>query len=445
MNLEKISEMLSKKNYNEIRNVFKDVDEVDIADILDKFDAKTTLILFRLLPKEKAADVFTNLSIDQKTEISMLVNDKELTSILNDLFFDDKIDYLEEMPASVVKRILINASENERRLINQFLNYPEDSAGSLMTIEFVDLKREMHVSAALERIRRIGLDKETIYTCYVIDSKRRLEGTVSLKNLVFAPADNTVGDIMKQDPIVLHTHDDQELTADIFKRYDLLAAPVVDQENRLVGIITIDDIIDVIDEENTEDFHRMAALQPTREEYLESGVLSLAKKRIPWLLVLMISATFTGYIIQRYEKSLESVVALAVFIPMLMNTGGNAGSQASTLVIRGLALGELEFKHTFKILWKEIRVSLLVGTSLAAVNFLRTYYLEGYPIDIATTVSLTILVTIVTAKVIGSVLPILAKQLKMDPAIMASPLITTIVDAVALIVYFTFATRILGL
>lgn len=445
MNLDRINKLLDKKAYTKIRDIFKEVDEVDIADILDEYDAKTTLLLFRLLPKEKAADVFAYLSVEQKTQISMLVSDSELVAIIDDLFFDDKIDYLEEMPASVVKRILKNASENERRLINQFLNYPENSAGSLMTIEFVDLKKEMMISAAMEKIRRIGLDRETIYTCYIIDSKRRLEGTVSLRELVLAPKDSRVDDIMRQDPIAVHTHDDQEFVADIFKRYDLLAVPVVDQENRLVGIITVDDIIDVIDDENTEDFHKMAALQPTQEEYLELGVISLAKKRIAWLLILMISAAFTGFIIQTYERALESVVALTVFIPMLMSTGGNAGSQASTLIIRGIALGEIEFKNTKAILWKELRVSLIVGVGLAIINFLRIYYLEGYTSNIALTVSLTTLATVVTAKIIGSVLPVLAKLAKVDPAIMAAPLITTIVDTLTLIVYFQLATKIMGI
>lgn len=445
MNLDRINKLLDKKDYTKIRDIFKEVDEVDIADILDEYDAKTTLLLFRLLPKEKAADVFAYLSVEQKTQISMLVSDSELVAIIDDLFFDDKIDYLEEMPASVVKRILKNASENERRLINQFLNYPENSAGSLMTIEFVDLKKEMMISAAMEKIRRVGLDRETIYTCYIIDSKRRLEGTVSLRELVLAPKDSRVDDIMRQDPIAVHTHDDQEFVADIFKRYDLLAVPVVDQENRLVGIITVDDIIDVIDDENTEDFHKMAALQPTQEEYLELGVISLAKKRIAWLLILMISAAFTGFIIQTYERALESVVALTVFIPMLMSTGGNAGSQASTLIIRGIALGEIEFKNTKAILWKELRVSLIVGVGLAIINFLRIYYLEGYTSNIALTVSLTTLATVVTAKIIGSVLPVLAKLAKVDPAIMAAPLITTIVDTLTLIVYFQLATKIMGI
>ena len=445
MNLDRINKLLDKKDYTKIRDIFKEVDEVDIADILDEYDAKTTLLLFRLLPKEKAADVFAYLSVEQKTQISMLVSDSELVAIIDDLFFDDKIDYLEELPASVVKRILKNASENERRLINQFLNYPENSAGSLMTIEFVDLKKEMMISAAMEKIRRIGLDRETIYTCYIIDSKRRLEGTVSLRELVLAPKDSRVDDIMRQDPIAVHTHDDQEFVADIFKRYDLLAVPVVDQENRLVGIITVDDIIDVIDDENTEDFHKMAALQPTQEEYLELGVISLAKKRIAWLLILMISAAFTGFIIQKYERALESVVALTVFIPMLMSTGGNAGSQASTLIIRGIALGEIEFKNTKAILWKELRVSLIVGVGLAIINFLRIYYLEGYTSNIALTVSLTTLATVVTAKIIGSVLPVLAKLAKVDPAIMAAPLITTIVDTLTLIVYFQLATKIMGI
>ncbi len=439
MNFENIQALLQDKRYSVIREAFKEAQVADIAEFLDDLNSKTALLLFRLLPKEMAADVFSYLSSEQQSEISMLVNERELAAILADLDFDDKIDFLEEMPANVVKRILKGASETERKLINQFLNYPEDSAGSLMTIELVDLKKEMVVGDALDRIRKIAPDNESIYTCYAIDAQRRLEGTVSLKDLVLVGQDKRVEDVMQKDPICVHTHEDQETIADIFKKYDLLSLPVVDQEKRLVGIITIDDIVDVIEQENTEDFHRMAALQPSTEEYLSEGVFSLAKKRILWLLILMVSATFTGHIIQHYELALEAVIALAIFIPMLMDTAGNAGAQASTLVIRSIALGEVSIRDIFKVIFKEIRVSLLVGIVMAVVNFLRILYLVKFPVEIALTVSLTLLVTVILAKVIGGVLPILAKQVNVDPAIMASPLITTIVDALALLVYFSLA------
>jgi magnesium transporter len=314
-----------------------------------------------------------------------------------------------------------------------------------MTIEFVDLKKQMRVSEALEKIRKTAPDKETIYTCYVIDAERHLEGIVSLKDLVLAPVDKTLGEIMHKEPLFVNTHDDQEYVADIFKNYDLLAVPVVDNEHRLVGIITIDDIVDVIEEENTEDFYKMAAVQPSDEEYINTGVLTLARKRIVWLLVLMVSASFTGYIIRHFEAALQSVVVLAAFIPQLMDTGGNAGSQASTMVIRSIVLGEIDSKDIFKVIWKEMRVRALVGVILSALNFVRIYFLEKYPLPIALTVSVTLIFTVIIAKIIGGMLPIMAKKLKLDPAIMASPLITTIVDALALIIYFYFAITFIGI
>ncbi len=344
------------------------------------------------------------------------------------------------MPANVVKKILKNTPIFERKLINQFLKYPQNSAGSIMTIEYVDLKKEMLVEESIERIRKTAPDKETIYTCYVVDSERHLEGTLSLKDLVLAHKDTKVKDIMRKEPIFANTHDDQEYVADIFKKYDFLALPIVDNEKRLVGIVTIDDIVDVIEEENTEDFYKMAAIEPTQEEYIHAGIFTLARKRIVWLLVLMFSATFTGYIIRSYEDTLQSVVALAAFIPMLMDTGGNAGSQASTLVIRSIVLGEVAFKDILRVIWKEFRVSSLVGIVLAVLNFLRIYFLEGYPFPIALTVSATLIFTVIIAKVVGGMLPIFANKLKLDPAIMASPLITTIVDVLTLIIYFYFAT-----
>lgn len=445
MELGRIRELLREKKLVDLKEELTNFQSADVAEIIDELKAKEAIIVFRLLPKDVAADVFSRISTDRQMEISMMVNEAELIEILDELYFDDKIDFLEEMPANVVKRILRNSSEAERRLINQFLNYPENSAGSLMTIEFVDLKKEMTVAEALEKIRRIGMDKETIYTCYAIDSERKLEGIVSLKDLVLSSADKKIKDIMETDFIYVDTYDDQEDVADIFKKYDLLSVPVVDQEKRLVGIITIDDIVDVIEQENTEDFHRMAAVNPSDQEYLNTGVFDLARKRITWLLFLMISATFTGYIIRYFEDALQSVVALVTFIPMLMDTGGNAGSQSATLVIRGIALGEIEFKDILKIMWKEFRISILVGLVLALINFLRIYYLEGYTIQIALIVAVTLFFVVIIAKLIGCMLPIIAKRIGLDPAIMASPMITTIVDAISLMLYFTLAVWILGI
>ena len=345
----------------------------------------------------------------------------------------------------MVKKILKNTKEEERDLINQFLNYPENSAGSLMTIEYVALKKDMTVKKALERIKKTGIEKETIYTCYVIDDNRKLEGILSLRKLVTSPDEEIIEDIMKQNLIYVNTHDDQEKVAHLFKKYGLIAIPVLDKEERLTGIITIDDAVDVIEQENTEDFHKMAAMEPSEMEYLDTSFLRLAKHRITWLLILMVSATFTGRIIQRYEEVLQSVVILAAFIPMLMDTGGNAGAQSSTLVIRGLALGEIRAKDILKVIMKELAVSSVVGIVLAGFNFIRIYYFEGTEFKIALTVAITLFLTVVLAKIVGGILPIIAKKLKVDPAIMASPLITTIVDAVALVVYFSLATWLLGI
>jgi len=445
VDFEKINLLVIDKDYTSLKNELIKAQPYDIAEFINTLEGKQALLVFRLLPKEVAVNVFSHLSTERQAELSEHISEKELADIVSDLYFDDKIDFLEEMPANLVKKILTNTSAVERKLINQFLMYPEYSAGSLMTIEFVDLKKQMRVGEALEKIRKTAPDKETIYTCYVIDAERHLEGIVSLKDLVLAPVDKTLGDIMHEEPLYVNTHDDQEYIADIFKNYDLLAVPVVDNEQRLVGIITIDDIVDVIEEENTEDFYKMAAVQPSDEEYINAGVLTLARKRIVWLLVLMVSASFTGYIIRHFEAALQSVVVLAAFIPMLMNTGGNAGSQASTLVIRSIVLGEIDSKDIFRVIWKEMRISILVGIILSALNFVRIYFLEKYPLTIALTVSVTLVFTVIIAKIIGGMLPILAKKLKLDPAIMASPLITTIVDALTLIIYFYFAITFIGI
>lgn len=437
--------LLENKKLPQIKDKLRKMPSADIAEIIDEMDSKNSLLLFRLLPKNEAAEVFSHLSSDKKEELSVLVREDELEAIIDDLDFDDMIDYLEEMPANVVRKILKNTSEVERKLINQFLNYPDDSAGSLMTIEYVSLKAEMTVEEALEHIRKIALDKETIYTCFVTSSDRRMQGIISLKDLILASRDKKVKEIMTKNFIWVNTHDDQEYIASLFKKYDFFSMPVVDYENRLVGIITIDDVVDVIDEENTEDFHKMAAIQPSDEGYMEAGVFGLAKKRIFWLLILMFSATFTGYIIRQYETLLESMVILAAFIPMLMGTGGNAGAQSSSLVIRGIALGEVKLKDFFKVIWREMRVSLIVGVALGGLNFLRILYIERNSVMIAAIVSLTLIITISTAKIMGGVLPLLAKSLGIDPAIMASPLISTIVDAVSLVTYFSIASILMGI
>ena len=419
------------------------MNEADVAELLEPLDIHTSLLIFRMLPKDLAVDVFAHFSVEQQWDFIGVVTDKELKDIIDELFFDDMIDIIEEVPANIVKKILLNAKEEERSLINQFLRYPPDSAGSIMTIEYVDLKKTMTVRDALDHIKETGLDKETVYTCYVTDKNRKLEGIVSLRKLVISDEDCTIEDIMDRDVIYVHTDHDQETVAGMFKKYGFLALPVVDKENRLTGIITVDDIMDVIDQETTEDFQKMAAMSPSEEKYLEADIFALAKQRVMWLLVLMISATFTGGIIRKYESILETVVVLTAFIPMLMDTGGNSGSQSSTLIIRGLALGEIELKDAGKVMWKEFRISIVVGLILAVVNFFRIYLFDNVGLLVSLTVSLTLFVTVIISKVVGGLLPIIAKKLKIDPAIMAGPLITTVVDALSLIVYFAIASWIL--
>lgn len=445
INEKRFVQLLNNKEYIQLRKELLQLNAIDIAEVLEEIDITVALMLFRMLPKDIAVDVFSYFPRDKQKEIINSITDKELQYIIDELNFDDMIDLLEEMPANVVKKILLKSNYDERKLINQFLNYPPDSAGSLMTIEYVDLKKEMTVKESLDHIKEIGLTKETVYTCYVTDSNRKLEGLVSLRNLVVSEGDKKIKDIMNEDVIFVNTHDDQEVVADVFKRYGFLALPVVDKENRLTGIITVDDIMEVIDQENTEDFQKMAAMAPSEEKYLETNIFTLAKHRIVWLLVLMISATFTGNIIRRYENVLQSTVLLASFIPMLMDTGGNSGSQSSTLVIRGLALGEIKLRDVGKVIWKEFRISIIVGLVLGFTNFLRIYYLEKVNFHIALTVSITLVVTVIISKVIGGILPILAKKMKIDPAIMAGPLITTIVDALSLFVYFYIASSILSI
>lgn len=445
MDEKEILRLIDEKKYIAIQKELSEMNEVDVAELLDPLDAKTTLLIFRMLPKDLAANVFSHFSKEQQLGIINAITDKELMHIMDELFFDDMIDLLEEMPANIVKKILRYTNEDERALINHFLKYPEDSAGSLMTIEYVDLKKAMTVREALKHIKETGMDKETVYTCYVTDSKRTLEGFISLRTLVTADEDIIIGNIMESEVIHVNTHDDQENVANQFKKYGYLALPVVDNENRLTGIITVDDIMEVMEQEATEDFQRMAAMSPSEEAYLGTGVFALARHRLPWLLVLMISATFTGRIMQRFEDVLTQIVVLSAFIPMLMDTGGNSGSQSSTLIIRGLATGEIVMKDWWRVLFKEIRVSLLVGVALAITNFARLLFFEKIDILISLTVSITIVVTVMSSKIVGGLLPLIAKKMKLDPAIMAGPLITTIVDALALIVYFLTATVLLGL
>lgn len=442
---EQILELILQNKLTEARHELEDMNIVDIAQLFEEIEMHQMLKFFRILPKDIAADVFSYMPTELQAFIIQSITDFEIKHIIDDLFFDDTVDLIEEMPAVVVKKVLKNTDEQMRKLINQFLNYPEDSAGSIMTIEFVDLKKEMTVKQALAHIKKTGIDKETINTCYVIDSNRKLEGIVSIRRLILSEGDVLVEDIMNTDIIYIHTYDDQEKIAMLFKKYDLLSMPVVDNEIRLVGIITVDDVVDIIDQENTEDIHKMAALAPSEEEYLKTSVFRLAKNRIVWLLVLMISATITGNIISKFQNVLQTIVVLATYMPMLMNTSGNAGSQASTLTIRGLALGEVQAKDFLKILWKEFRVSMIVGLVLATVNFGRILIFDGVSVGIGLVVCTSLFFTVIIAKMVGSLLPIAAKQLKLDPAIMASPLISTICDAVSLTIYFTLSTILLGL
>lgn len=437
--------LIEEEKYTEARKSIIDLPAVDIAKLFEDVPQPKLVVVFRLLPKDLSSDVFTHMSSELQRQVIEAITDKEVVAIMSDLFMDDAIDFIEEMPANVVKRVLKNTSEDTRTLINQFLNYPTDSAGSIMTIEYIDLKKHMTVGQALDYIKANGYDKETINTCYVLNSSRVLEGVVSLRQLVLSDDEEILEDIINLEVDSVKTHDDQEEVATTFKKYDYYVMPVVDNENRLVGIITVDDIIDVIDKEATEDIHKMAALQPTEKPYLKTNIWHLAKNRIPWLLILMISAVFTGGIIKRYETALQSVILLAAFIPMLMDTGGNAGSQSSTLIIRGLALGEIEPKHFLKVIWKELGVSIIVGIILSAVNFLKIYLIDKAGVLVAITVAFTLVLTVTLSKVIGGILPLLAKRFKMDPAIMAGPLITTIVDAISLVVYFATATWLLKL
>ena len=443
----RLDALLSAGKKAELRGALNMLNEVDIAEYLETLDNEKMLVVFRLLPKDISAEVFSYMDNDQRTRIMEAMDDSEAIKLIDDMFIDDAVDFLEELPAGVVKRMLQGCDEKKRQLINQFLRYPENSAGSIMTIEYMEFHLGTTVGQAMAEIRRTGVDKETINTLYILDDSRKLLGTVGLRKLLLATDDRVVEDLMNTQVISVHTTDDQEVVADTVRKYDLLSIPVVDHEDRLVGIITVDDIVDVIEEENTEDFEKMAAMLPSDDEYLKTSVFKLAKNRLPWLLILMISATFTGMIITHFETVLSSAagigVALTACIPMLMDTGGNCGAQASTLAIRGLALGEIELKDIGKVLWKEVRVALILGVILALVNFLRIWFFTPYDKTVAFVVSLAMFFTIIIAKSIGCTLPLLAKAIHLDPALMASPIITTLVDAASLTVLFTFASSIM--
>lgn len=431
----------------ELRGALNMLNEVDIADYLETLDNEKRLMVFRLLPKDISAEVFSYMDNDQRTRIMEAMDDAEAMRLIDDMFIDDAVDFLEELPAGVVKRMLQGCDEKKRQLINQFLRYPENSAGSIMTIEYMEFRLGTSVGQAMAEIRRIGVDKETINTLYIIDESRKLLGTVGLRKLILATDDRLVDELMNTQAISVHTTDDQEVVADTVRKYDLLSIPVVDHEERLVGIITVDDIVDVIEEENTEDFEKMAAMLPSDDEYLKTSVLAMAKNRLPWLVFMMFMATFTGLIVTYFEDVLSSAEGIGVMItasiPLLMGTGGNCGSQASTLAIRGLALGEIEIKDIFRVLWKEVRVALLLGAILAVLNYLRMMFLTGANQIVALTVSLAMFVTVIIAKALGCTLPLLAKAVHLDPALMASPIITTLVDAASLTVLFAIATRLL--
>lgn len=441
-----ILELYKGKKPKALIEKLSNMNAADVAEILDELKVTDATVIFRLLPKDKAVDVFTYFDSEQQQDIIATSTEADVEYILKEIFFDDKIDMLEEMPANIVDKILEKASPSERTLINQFLNYPEDSAGSIMTIEYCSVKKTLTVKEAMARLKKVGLQRETIYTIYVVDANRKLEGIVSLRELVIADEDEVIGNIMTKDVVYVNVYEDQEVVAGVIQKYDFVAVPVVDNEERIVGIITVDDVIDIIEQEATEDFQKMAALSPSEEEYLATPAVKLAKHRIAWLLFLMVSATLTGSILQRFEDYIAAIPALLIFIPMLMDTGGNAGSQSATLVIRGLAVGEIEPKDAFKVLWKEFQVSILVGLVLSLVNFGRIRLLHpGQDPKIAITVSISVMFTIMLAKLVGGLLPIGAKKIKLDPAIMASPLITTIVDATSLLVYFAVAKLMLGI
>ena len=443
--LEELKRLLAAKKYTNIRQFLAELNEADIAFLMEELEEEERLKVYRILPKDLAADVFSYLEVDSQEAIINSLSDREAGNVIDNLMADDAADLLEEMPANVVERLLANANPETRQALNQLLRYPEDSAGSIMTVEYVSLKESLTVDQAIERIRAVGLDSETINICYVLDARRELVGTVALRYLLLSQGDEIIADIMHENVISVNTLMDQEQVAEKFKKYDFIAMPVVDNENRLVGIITVDDIVDIMEEETTEDMEKMAAIVPSDKPYMRTTVGETFKKRIPWLLLLMVSATFTGAIIASFEDALSVCAVLTVFIPMLMDTGGNAGGQASVTIIHGLSLGEITYRDVPRVVWKEIRVAVLCGGTLAIANFAKLMLFDRVGMLVAFTVCLTLVAAVLMAMVVGCLLPIGAKRLGFDPAVMASPFITTIVDALSLLVYFRFATMLLGI
>lgn len=450
--VEQALELLKEKKIVQLRELLEEQNPVDINDIIDELSDQQSFLIYRLLPKELAAEVFVEMDTDKQEYLINFFSDSQLKDVFDELYYDDTADIIEEMPATVVKRILKVVSPDMRKTVNELLKYPDDSAGSIMTTEFVRLRKSYSVSESLEYIRSVGVNKETIYTCYVTDDKNHLIGIVTAKDLLLSDLSESVSDIMEENVISVNTLEDSEEIALMFSKYDFLALPVVDKENRLVGIITVDDAIDVMQEETEEDFSKISAITPNDTEYLKTSVFKLWASRIPWLMLLMISATFTGMIISKFENALAALPILTAFIPMLMGTGGNAGSQSSVTVIRGISLGQLEFKDFFKVVWKECRVSVLCGAILAIAAIGKVILIDNILMNnpevtffVALVVGLTLFATIVSAKIIGCALPLLAKKIGLDPAVMASPLITTLIDTVSLLVYFYFATLILNI
>lgn len=451
---EQIIEMIEGKKFGLLKETLSQMNPADLAPIFEEIAEKDIPVIFRILPKELAAEVFVEMDSDMQQFLIEAFSDKELREVMDELFMDDTVDIIEEMPANVAKRILKQTNATTRKMINQLLAYPEDCAGSIMTTEYIDLEKNMTVDEAFDRIRKIGFESESIYTCYVTDRRRKLLGIVSVKDLLLNPKDCLIDDIMDENIIFANTLDDKENVATQFEKYDLLAIPVVDKENRLVGIVTVDDAIDVMQEEASEDIEKMAAILPSEKTYLKTGVFETFKARIPWLLFLMISATFTGAIISSFESKLTACLALIAFIPMLMGTGGNSGSQSSVTVIRALSLGDIDFSDIFRVIWKELRVSVVCGVVLGVVNFIKLYLVDylwlnnfdkGIEIMEIIAVCLTLVIVVVVAKLVGTILPIVAKKMGFDPAVMASPLVTTILDAVSLIIYFSIAATLLGI
>ncbi len=448
---EVICKLLEQRKFNTLRDIVIDMNEVDIAELIDEATPEQAVVVFRLLPKQLAAEAFAYMDSDTQTRLVEVLADRELRLVMQELFVDDVADMLDEMPAGVVKKMLKATSPEDRREINQILKYPEDSAGSVLTTECVKLKASSTVADAFEYIRKFGPDKETIYTCYVTDDNRHLQGVLTVKDLLLANGDDIIGNLMESNVISAYTTDDQEQVAKLFTKYDFTTMPVVDSENRLVGIITVDDIVDVIEKEATEDIEKMAAILPGDKPYLKTGIFDTVKQRIPWLVLLMFLATFTGMIIASFESALAGSIALTAFIPMIMNTGGNSGSQSSVAIIRSLALDDIEFKDTGKIILKEFGVSVICGIILAIANYIKIMVFDNMvlgsnvSVKVALVVCFTLLVTVVAAKIIGCTLPLLAKICHLDPAVMASPFITTIVDAISLFVYFQIASFVMGI